>query len=91
MSAAQQRTKKIHPADLHDLVQIGRATRFVAFFRKSPAEAYREQTSSIADARAILATLEAAHGQNGRRGAVYAITPENARIFVPDGYRPASS
>lgn len=81
-----RRAKKIHPADLADMRDIARATHFVAFFRKSPLEAYRESADDIDAARGILAALEREHGGHGRRGVVYAITPEKKRVMVPNGY-----
>jgi cytosine/adenosine deaminase-related metal-dependent hydrolase len=76
--------RKPHPADIHDAKQIARAIGFVVYLRKNPRDVYREDAATIPEARIAEAAMNAAHGANGRRAIVYAITPEGAQYFVPD-------
>lgn len=75
-----------HPADLADDRRIAAAQAFVVAFRKSPHERYRVEVGTLEEARRAAATLNAEHGQFGRRAMVYAITPEGSQIAVPEGF-----
>jgi len=74
---------KPHAADIHAAAEIAAAVGFAVHFRKGPQETYTEQSATLAGARGIEATMNATHGQNGRRAVVYAITATGAQYPVP--------
>ena len=71
-----RQTTRRHPADLHAEAQIARAVSFNVHFRKGPRETFNEAADSLEAARVAADRLNQAHGRNGRRAIVYAITPE---------------
>jgi hypothetical protein len=75
--------RKPHPADIHTANEIARATSWAVAFRKSPYEKYNATAPTLAEARAIEAEWNAAHGEHGRRAIVYAVTPENRAYPLP--------
>lgn len=73
-------------ADQDAAEAIAVAVGFAAHFRRGPMEVYHVPTDTLAEARAQALVLNAAHGQFGRRAVVYAMTPNNGRIPVPESY-----
>jgi hypothetical protein len=78
--------RKLHPADIADHEKIRRATRFRVHFRKGPVETYRAEASTLDEARAIAASLDAAHGVHGRSAMIYAVDERGASIPLPIGW-----
>lgn len=76
-----------HRADEIAEARIASAVSFVAHFRKSPREEFRADADSLGAARAAADRLNAAHGQHGRRAAIYAIGADGIATIVPDHYR----
>lgn len=78
--------RKLHPSDIADHEKIRRATRFRVHFRKGPVETFSEDATSLDAARAIAASLDAAHGAHGRSAMIYALDDEGASIPLPYGW-----
>lgn len=73
---------KPHPEDIDLARQIGRATHFTAYFRRGPFAKWREECPTYETAAKRADELAAEHGiaGQGKRGLVYAITPEGYSI-----------
>lgn len=84
---SRNRIGKLHAADRYLLDQIGKATSWVVYFRRSPREACREKCETLVDARKMAKTLDSWLGDNGRRSMIYAITPNGTQWPVPDDYQ----
>lgn len=76
------RRKGPHPADLYTAQQIARAVRFTVFRARGLGANEREDHGTLTDARRSAA--------GDRRALIYAITPEDWSIHVPDSFTPAA-
>lgn len=75
------KTKKIHPADQADRDAVSTATKFNVHLRRSPTSKVNHEAATLADAIAAYDALRSA--DENRRPIIYAITPTNASIPVP--------
>ncbi|MEP9370609.1 hypothetical protein [Mesorhizobium sp. KR1-2] len=73
--------KKIHPADQADLDAIAQATHFVVHMRRGPADVFKQEAPTLAEAIVIAGQVRAEN--KGRDCLIYAITPEGNSIPVP--------
>jgi len=78
---------KEHPADAWERQQLARAVSYTVHFRKGPFERYDERADTLAEARAIEARLNAAHGQYGRRAIVYGVLPDGSALPLGERYQ----
>lgn len=90
MSRIGKAGKPLHQADLYALAQIAAAVSYAVWFRKSPRELHRQETATLAEARAIANRWNADFGQFGRRSIVYAVLSTGASTPVPDDYVPSA-
>lgn len=75
------KTKKIHPADQADRDAISTATKFNVHLRRSPTSKVNHEAATLAEAVAAYDALRSK--DENRRPIIYAITPTNASIPVP--------
>lgn len=79
--------RKEHPADIYKREQIAAARSFAIHFRKSPREAFTEETATIEEARRIAEAMNTAYGQQGRRACIYAVNAAGVSFPLGEGYR----
>lgn len=80
--------KKIHPADQADLDAIAQATHFVVHMRRGPADVFKQEAPTLAEAIVIADQVRTEN--KGRDCLVYAITPEGNSIPVPKAMQRAT-
>lgn len=84
--------KKPHPADLHTIAQIERATRFAAVMFPGREHGFiTEYAGSLAEAQALGRALEAQFPRCGRKAIITAISDSGASFPIPEGYSPQPS
>lgn len=77
------RPKPLHESETRDMERIAAAVRFTVHFRKGPFETFTERAETLDEARAIKLRLDAAHGKNGRRAMIYAVSASGGSTPVP--------
>lgn len=75
--------KKLHPTELRDIERAAQAQSYNVHFRKGPDETFNVKADTMDEAREAAASLNALHGQYGRRAAIYGLLPDGSSVMVP--------